>query len=127
MALHREQFAIACEVSITTGADHELENLRKCLAGPYSNVAMIVPHARKRAAITKRVGERFPETAVAVLGVDDIVAYLDQFVLPRTDEQVVRGYKVRINRQAISPGQEMVSRAKIARVISRSMKRDSDD
>jgi hypothetical protein len=127
VALRREQLAIACEVSITTGADHELENIRKCLTGAYSHIVMIVPHARKRAAIAKRVSERFPESPVAVLGVDEIVTYLDQFALCRTDEQVVRGYKVRINRQAISPSEEMVSRAKIARVISRSIRKSEDD
>jgi len=30
VALHREGLSIACEVSVTTGIEHELGNVRKC-------------------------------------------------------------------------------------------------
>lgn len=126
VVLHRDQLAIACEVSITTDANHELANVRKCLAGPYSHVALIVPNDRKRAALAKMVVAALTEAKVAVLGVEEIVSYLDQFPRPRPDEQTVRGYKVRINRQAISPEDQMARRVTIARTISRSIRTRDD-
>ncbi|MDO7836974.1 TraM recognition domain-containing protein [Sphingobium sp. HBC34] len=101
VSLRRDPLAIAIEVSVTTSADHEVENVRKCLTGTYSHVAIIVPHARKRAAIAMRVQQIFPNAGVAIMGPDEIVAFLDQFAPLKTEEKMVRGYKVRVKRNAI--------------------------
>lgn len=122
VTLHRDSLAIAIEVSVTTGADHEVENVRKCLAGGYSHVAMIVPHARKRAAIAKRVQETFPDAGVAIIGPETIVGFLDQFAPLEMEEKMVRGYKVRVNRQVVSSYEMRISRTNVAKVIVHSIK-----
>ena len=41
LIINNRKKLIACEISVTTSAEHELDNIRKCLNGGYSNIWMI--------------------------------------------------------------------------------------
>jgi len=43
IALEKENISIACEITITTNIDHELSNVKKCLANGYDHVILITP------------------------------------------------------------------------------------
>jgi excisionase family DNA binding protein len=41
VALEKENRSIACEISVTTNADHEIRNVQKCLAAGFDEVILI--------------------------------------------------------------------------------------
>jgi hypothetical protein len=51
VVLTRGDRAIACEITVTTGAEHEIENLVKCLKGDFGHIALISTSKRKLANI----------------------------------------------------------------------------
>jgi hypothetical protein len=57
VALRRENLSIACEISVTSPADYEVGNLRKCLAAGYRHVVSVSPDEPHLAAI-RQVAER---------------------------------------------------------------------
>lgn len=58
---------------------------------------------------------------VIVLVPDELVVALDQLTPRPTPETTIRGYKVKVSRQALTPGDIAGRRAAIAGVIARSM------
>jgi hypothetical protein len=124
VVLRRDLISIACEISITTTPDHEVENVRKCLRAGFRQVVAMASDQRRlgrlKAAVEKAVT---PEevSLVAFLVPDEIVEYLDAHVEPTTE--TVRGYSVRVTRRSITTDDAEARRAAIGRVIARSMKR----
>jgi len=47
VSLEQEAERVAVEVSVTTGAGHEMGNVAKRLAAGYSQVSLLVPSPRK--------------------------------------------------------------------------------
>lgn len=127
VVLRREQSVIACEISVTTDVEHEIENVRKCLGGSFTHVFVVVQEKRRRDQLAKRVTSLESTIPVAVLSPEEIVDSLDQFGQAAATETVVRGYKVKVNRQALSPKELSGKRAAIAEVIAKAMKRKRDD
>jgi hypothetical protein len=79
LVLVRGDRSIACEISVTTGAGHEIENIIKCLKGGFGHVALISESARKlgnireacalaiEAELFSKVGFYSPEDFIALL------------------------------------------------------------
>lgn len=122
VVLRKEELALAWEISITTDPEHEVENMRKCLSGDYSHFVMVVPDTKRRETLRKKLAEALPDCSIAVLSPEEIVPYLENF---RADEppleQTVRGYKVRVTRQRLSPEEVASRRSAVAEVIARSV------
>ncbi|MBL6751416.1 MAG: type IV secretion system DNA-binding domain-containing protein [Nevskia sp.] len=121
VALYREDLSIACEISVTTGTEHELGNIRKCLDAGFSQVWLVVPDTKRRAAMVKAVRKRSDTGAVQVLGIEDLVNVLEANVpAPQLAEHMVAGYKVKASRGSVSPADAAQRRAAIAEVLARS-------
>jgi hypothetical protein len=58
VALRKERLSIACEISVTSPADYEVGNLRKCLAAGYQHVVSVSPDETHLAAIRQVAGRR---------------------------------------------------------------------
>lgn len=83
VSLEKENFKIACEVSITT-TDYEANNVRKCLASGYDYVIVISSQAKKISLLESKI---FPEISldqrerVKVLSLPDVFAFLREITL----------------------------------------------
>ena len=124
VVLHRESLIVGCEISVTTDATHELGNIRKCLAAGFNRVLFISSEKRQRDKIAAMLRVDIPSAPIDVIGPEDIVTALDAFgSAPRISESVVRGYKVKVTRQELSPEDEASRRSAIAGVIARGMRK----
>ncbi|MGA7178350.1 MAG: type IV secretory system conjugative DNA transfer family protein [Thiobacillaceae bacterium] len=122
VVLRREKLTIGCEISITTDVEHELENLRKCLQARFVRLLFISPDKKRREKITARLSELGGSTPIDVIGPEEIVTVLDGLSAePTTTETVVRGYKVKVTRQTLSPEELTGRRSAVAGVIARSL------
>ena len=61
VALERTGQAIACEVSVTTDAEHEVGNVQKCLAGGFEQVIVVSADKKGLAKIHGAVAEALPK------------------------------------------------------------------
>ena len=118
--------AAAFEISVSTGATHELQNIRKCLGAGFPRVALVLQksgraHARYEEAVfgDLRDDER---ARVAVLKPEDLPDYIAALAPPPTPEDtIVRGYKVKVTTTAVSPEEAQSRRDMLARLVARSL------
>jgi hypothetical protein len=90
-----ENKSFAVEVSVTTSAEHELANLKKCLAEDVDEVWCVTPDQVHRLEIQNLVLERLPQTQSARIryfGPDMISNYIKQF--DERETTLIRGYEV---------------------------------
>ncbi|HEX8264570.1 MAG TPA: type IV secretion system DNA-binding domain-containing protein [Pyrinomonadaceae bacterium] len=57
VALEKGDQKIACEISVTTPPDYELDNIQKCLASSYGTVVVISPDKKHLASIRQKATE----------------------------------------------------------------------
>lgn len=120
VVLRKESVSVGVEISVTTDTEHESGNVRKCLDAGFSYVALIVSDARRRKELAAKFAPDRPR--VWVCKPEDIVGMLDA-VDPgaATTETTVRGYKVKVTRQKVSPEDAASRRSAVAAVIAKSM------
>lgn len=90
-----EKHTIAVEISITTSPEHELENLKKCLAEDVDQVLCVSPDNTHRLAIQNLVLERLPQSQqgrIKYLHPSHLAEHLAQF--DERETQLIRGYEV---------------------------------
>ena len=123
VVLRTATLAIACEVSVTTNVDHEVENIRKCVEGGFTRIFFICPDKRRREKVLEGA-KGFAGNALAVLAPEELLVALDELhALAAPEETQVRGYKVKVNRQPISYEDLAQRRSALAEVIARSLTR----
>jgi hypothetical protein len=128
VGLHQGDLSIACEISVTSTPEYETKNLAKCLGAGFARVWAIAPDAKRRRAIKQAAEARLsPEDAgrVEFLTTEEMVEAFDALTVPEPEEKVVKGYRVKTTRKAISPTEAKERRAHIARILYRST-RDAD-
>jgi hypothetical protein len=120
--LRRDDVSIACEISVTTEIDHELGNIVKCASLGYSRILFVAASKRKRDQMLRRAAEAVPEAPIVAVAPEELVGALESFEAPATPtEATVRGYKVKVKRQAVSPGDVAARRSTVAEIIARSL------
>lgn len=127
VSLVRGERRIACEISVTTGRDHELGNIEKCLAAGYTEIVLVGSNERHIKSLTKFIDENLEESErgkVRYAVPESLIDYLDSLGEPPLPaEQMVRGYKVRTVQQVVAPEEATARRQAIAEVLARSLKR----
>lgn len=123
IVLRKESLVIACEISITTNVDHEVENLKKCLVSGFTRILFISPDAKRREKVGKKLREMAEVVPIEFLAPEDIVATLERLDTVTPTHTTVRGYKVKVNRQAMSYEDVAERRSAVAQVIARSLSR----
>ena len=127
VGLHQGDLSIACEISVTSTPDYEAQNLAKCLQAGFGRVWAVAPDAKRRKAIQLQTEARLGEDAARVefFTTEELIEALDALSVPEPAEKVVKGYRVKTTRKAISQAEAKERRANIARILSRST-RDGD-
>jgi hypothetical protein len=123
VGLHKGELSIACEISVTSAATYEAQNLAKCLGAGFTRVFAVALTEKRLKAIEKEARERLSESDVQrieFLTPEMLPAAFDAFALPPDETSTVRGYRVKVSRNSVSgePGKDR--RAEIARIIARS-------
>lgn len=127
VSLEKDGCSIACEITVTTTIDHEVGNIQKCLAAGFLYVVLI---SSDRKAITKA-----REALSATLGVEElkkvrVLTPEDFFEFVETIEahaagrvEMVRGYKVNVQYQAVAEGEQKARKQAISGVILNALKK----
>lgn len=121
--LKRGSLTIACEISISTSVDHEVENLRKCISAKFTRIFFICSNKRRRDTVAKRIKEVAAQSLIDFLSPEDICAALDNIACAdATAESTVCGYKIKVTRQSVSHADVAERRSAVAGVIARSLR-----
>jgi hypothetical protein len=126
VVLERERLRIACEISVTTGVEHEVGNVEKCLAAGFGEVAVISPKERHLAKIKKALGKRLSPEAMSRVHFfvpEEFGAYLDTIPLSEEKVETVGGYQVKVSYRRPTPKEAGARTKAVASVIARSLKR----
>ena len=129
--LERDGARVAVEVSVSTPADHERLNVRKCLSAGYERVAIVLAKSRTtqgryRDHILDDLSEE-ERAQVAFLAPEDLPDYIAALApAPAPTEALVKGYKVRVSHTSVAPEDAKERRDRLAEIVARSLKRIDD-
>lgn len=127
VALEHDLASVACEISITSTPDHELQNVQKCLAAEFGDVVVLSADERvlkkARTYISDQLDDR-DKPRVHFLSPEELFAFLAQRSGPATEE-FVGGYKVEVRLRTDDREDEQVRRDAISQVIVDAMRRMS--
>jgi tRNA C32,U32 (ribose-2'-O)-methylase TrmJ len=125
VGLHRDELSIACEISITSTPDYEVQNLAKCVAAGFSRVWAIAPDQKRQRAVQKAAMADLSAdqlARVAFLTTEEMVVAFDEFAPIEATQSTVRGYKVSVSRKVISPAEALERKAAVSRIMAKSMR-----
>ncbi len=121
VSLEKGERRIACEISVTTETDHEIDNIQKCLAGGYETVVALSSDLKAVRRLKDRamtVLESTTLTRVRFLQPEDLVLFLDELAAGEASgETTVRGYRVKRRYQPVSPEEAEMRKQAIAQVL----------
>lgn len=130
--LERDGLRVAAEVSVTTPAEYERGNVRKCLDAGFERIMVVLTKSR---ASQERYREAILEGLSAVerdrisfLLPENIPEYIASLAPPpEPGESTVRGYKVRVSHSTVSPDEARERRDRLARLVARSLKERTEE
>lgn len=127
VALEKDGQTIACEISITTTAEHEIDNIQKCLDAGFAQIVVITTEQRnldkiKNAASVTLGEDRF--STVKFFLPEDLFLYLDQLAAEnKNKEETIKGYRVKVKYKPLSQAEQEMRKEAIAKTILKAMKR----
>lgn len=101
-------------------SQRKLTNARKCLAAGFLHVLLVSTDEGKRSRLAAAVASETSLAAIHILDVEGVASFLDA-LLPNDPpaDTTVRGYKVRVNRQAQSPESSAARRNALGKIVGR--------
>jgi hypothetical protein len=126
VALEREEWRLACEISETSTAHQEVGRVQKCLAAGFDAVAIVLPSRRQIEKMRKALAKELTQEEfirVRLLTPEELPFYFDE--LPARGEKVKmsRGYKVRVRYEQIDPADQEIRMRTLAETIAKSLLR----
>ena len=130
VSLTRDEFSIACEISITTTGEQERANVEKCLVAGYDEVLVISPdpkHVKKiKTYVTKHLETAYRDR-VRFLKPEEYLARLEEIEAQlKTREETVRGWKVTTTHKRVDRRQQEARLEELRKVIARGLTRQKD-
>jgi len=129
VALRREGHSLACEISVTTAAEHEAGNVEKCLAAGFDEVILLSLHrgtlAKVREAVEARVEEK-DRARLYFMSLEEFFTFLDA-PEPAGKETIVGGYKVKVKYWP-AEGEAATRKSKaVSEILLKSLKRMKEE
>ena len=125
--LAKKDVTIACEISIRTAVEHELGNLRKCLAAGFSHVVSVCETEPRVSAIEIAAREAIPaadHAKLRFLTADGLFAFVAEIdAKSRSTDTTVRGYRVKVGYRALGGTNATERRSAVAKIVANSLKR----
>ena len=100
VSLERDDYQIACEVSVTSTDQQEFANIEKCLSASYDKLILCSPKKRSLQRVKKLVDEKLEESdreKGLFLEPEELFFYLaERRAEVAGGEQGVKGYRVKV-------------------------------
>jgi hypothetical protein len=134
LVLRRGQVEIAVEITITTGVDHEFENVKKCLAAGFKRVAVIATGRKHLEEIAAAVQGGLGSEAAAKVGYhtpDEFLAELQKLAkttetpppsAPMAKTGKILGFEITRNFPKQSPEEQRLNQQAIYEVTQKALK-----
>jgi len=123
VSLERNGKKIACEIGVTTTKEWEVHNIEKCLAAGYETIVAVAKDVKSARSMRKKIEQSLNETLrkkVLLLETDGLFLYLDKEIAKEaTTEKRVKGYRVKVEYEAVSEKEMQTKRDGLAEVILR--------
>lgn len=128
LVLQKDGKQIAVEVSVTTDASWELHNIEKCVQAAYTTIISVsgdLKQVEKIKKLYEASGINKEGCTVLFLTPDALFALLEeQLASPEVpEEQVIKGYRVKVSYDAVSQEELQRKRSSIAKVIAEAMRK----
>ena len=130
IALEKGDLTIACEVCVTTGSEHEIGNIRKCIAAGFGYVVVVLERPN-RTRLRRLVADGLTDeerAQVSLLTRDEVLPFLDaRDAEAAAAEGTVRGIRVKTTYRP-APEEEVKAREKgVADAIRKAARRKKED
>jgi hypothetical protein len=105
--------SVAIEVSVSTGAEWELHNVKKCLAAGYAEIIVCSAAMTRLSAIRGVIAAELSATeqaAIQVLSVQELEHYIVSSAPPPSPEKTVKGYRVKVQYESGGVSREDIVR-----------------
>lgn len=99
VALELEGLRLACEISVSSTAEHETGNVRKCLEAGFDRVVVVSLRKRLLGELGKRLKEELSESEqnqIELLSPEGLLELLERLA-PDDSEDTIAGYKVNVS------------------------------
>ena len=127
VALERAGRSVACQVSVTTSAAWEADNVRKCLAAKFSPVVVVATDAKRLARLRKEIEPSLAEAdraTVRYFTPEELFAHLQELdVAELKSEKLIRGYRVKKSHAAPPADDGAQRRQTVSRIVAEALKR----
>ncbi|MCI0558462.1 MAG: type IV secretion system DNA-binding domain-containing protein [Nitrososphaera sp.] len=126
VSLERDDETIACEISVTSTPEQELENVRKCLKADYRKVVVLASRAKRLKIMRDHLSPNIESHIENVLFFlpDAFVQYITEKGATKAQtEKTVRGYKVKVRYSAVDQEEQSARKQAVAKVIAGSVRR----
>ncbi len=127
VSLERNGKQVAVEISVTTTDEWELHNIEKCLSAGYDTVIVCSNDKKALDKISKQVKEKIDATLQAKVFLfepESFFLYMDKQVAQETStEERIKGYRVKVEYNALPENEASQKREHIIRAVSDSVKK----
>ncbi|MBU1700305.1 MAG: type IV secretion system DNA-binding domain-containing protein [Candidatus Eisenbacteria bacterium] len=127
VALRKGDRSVACEIAVTTDAEHEIENIQKCLAAGFELILLISSDKKTLSKVRSIVFSEFAEESrdrVHICTPEDAFAFLENIEAETAgSNKTVRGYKVNVKYKAVGEQEKSAKRQAVSRVIAKAFSR----
>jgi len=124
VGLLKNESRIAIEISITTPGTWEIQNIQKCLSAGYVPVIVCSADTKHLEKVKKFVTEQLSfDSNILFLEPEALFLYLDQQTANElTKEDRVKGYRVKVEYNAVSENDAQAKRTTILKSVADSLK-----
>ncbi len=127
VTLRKGERTLACEIGISTSAEHELDNIQKCLTAGFQRVLVVSAERRMLGRLKALVGCNLTQEQAAKVGYctpEEVLPFLDAFDAEwLSAERTVRGYKVKVRLKPSKPEEKEEKRGAVSAVIAKALRR----
>jgi len=135
LALEKDGYSLACEITITTTIDHEFGNVKKCLKAGFAVVAVISPKVERLQQMEEAIKAGLdPQESdrVSYFTPDQFIAWLRELAptipvptssTPAPAEKTTRGYKVHLTVAKLTEEERRAKEEIALKAIAQSMKK----
>lgn len=127
VGLEKDGKKVAIEISITSTADQELNNLEKCLKAGYEKVILCSPDKKTLENVKTLVSQKLKESEqkrILYFDPEGLILYFEEeFATETSKEERVKGYKVKVKYKTVHESERKTKREAVAQVILQALKR----
>ena len=125
--IERDGVTVAVEISVSTTVEYEREKIRRCLDAGCGRVVLVIAKSKLARRTRDAVLEGFAteeRERVAVLSPEDVPDFIAALAPPpEPTETIVKGYRVRVSHNALTPDEAKARREALAGILAESVGR----